>query len=152
MICRELRPRIADDKSYEGRYLRAYGFWKVKNMNSFSTIFEYLYRDSSNYKVWGELRLSGSASSNDEAKIRSCLESEELFVAEQVGIPVLYKELWLLSNGPTSDDHAYHEFVALRPATSAEDLSVPLGGSLSQLLEIFEKAKSHWNCALSANV
>ena len=120
-------------------------------MKSASTMFEYLYRDSSNYKVWGMLRLTGTATPDDEAKLRACLESEELFVAEQVGIPVLYDELWSLSNGPTSDDHAYHEFVALRPSTVDENLSIPIGGSLSRLLDAFQKAQQSWNCSLSAN-
>ena len=120
-------------------------------MQSAFTIFEYLYRDSSNYKVWGMLRLTGSASPDDEAELRACLESEELFVAEQVGIPVLYRELWSLSNGPTSGDHAFHEFVALRPSTDDEDLSVPISSSLSELLENFQKVQQSWNCSLSPN-
>jgi hypothetical protein len=70
---------------------RSYG--KVENMNGTFTIFEYLYRDSSNYKVWGKLRLTGTTSPDDETALRDCLESEELFIAEQVEIPVLYREL-----------------------------------------------------------
>jgi hypothetical protein len=124
---------------------------EFKYMKSAYTIFEYLYRDSSNYKVWGTLRLGGTISPDDESVLRDCLESEELFVAEQVGIPVLYKELWSFSNGPTSDDHAYHEFVALRPSTAEEDLSLPIGGSLIELLGVFRKNKGSWCCSLSPN-
>jgi len=115
------------------------------------TIFEYLYRDSANYKVWGKLRLSGTASPEDEQILRACLESEELFIAEQVSIPVLYRELWSLSNGPTRDDHAYHEFVTLRPSTAEEDSSVRIWGSLSKLMASFQNIRQRWHCALSPN-
>lgn len=115
------------------------------------TIFEYVYRDSGNYKVWGMLRLAGIASLEDELVLRACLEGEELFIAEQVGIPVLYRELWSLSNGPTRDDHAYHEFVALRPSTAEEDSSVPLWGSLSELVKSFQGIQQRWCCSLSPN-
>lgn len=142
-------PCIAHCDEIFGKTLRVEG--KDKNMKRAFTIFEYLYRDSSNYKVWGKLRLVGIASPKIEADLRACLESEELFVAEQVGVPVLYGELWSLSNGPTSDDHAYHEFVLLRPSTADEDLSIPISGSLSILLETFQKAQQCWNCSLSAN-
>jgi hypothetical protein len=121
-------------------------------MNGAFTIFEYLYRDSSNYKVWGKLRLTGTTSPDDETALRDCLESEELFIAEQVEIPVLYRELWSLSGGPTSDDHAYHEFVALRPPTEDEDLSLPIIGSFSNFLDAFQKIQHRWRCSLSHNV
>jgi hypothetical protein len=120
-------------------------------MKSTNTIFEYLYRDSGNYKVWGMLRLAGTTSPEDESVLRACLVGEELFIAEQVDIPVLYRELWSLSNGPTRDDHAYHEFVALRPSTVDEDSSVPIAGSLSKLLESFQNIQQRWCCSLSPN-
>jgi hypothetical protein len=118
--------------------------------NSFS-IFEYLYRDSGNFKVWGALLLSGSSSDEDEAILRSYLEAGELFVAEQVGIPVLYLDLWALSNGRTHEDHAYHEFVALRPATLDDDLSGHVTNSVLNLLAVFRRNMGRWNCSLSPN-
>ena len=115
------------------------------------SIFEYLYRDSGNFKVWGALLLSGSSSREDEATLRNCLESEEFFVAEQVGIPVLYRELWALSGGPTSADHAFHEFIALRPTTIDDDLSQSITCSVSHLLDRFRRNAGKWNCSLSLN-
>ncbi len=38
-------------------------------------VFEYLYRDASNYKAWGGLLLSGIPSQSDVAAFRACLES-----------------------------------------------------------------------------
>lgn len=113
-------------------------------------VFEYLYRDASNYKAWGEVLLSGIPSQNDMMALRSSLESGEYFVAEQVGIPAVYKELWNLSGGRTSDDHALHEFVALRIATEDERKSLPLFGKLSSLIKTFQ-AVSKWDYSLSPN-
>ena len=113
-------------------------------------VFEYLYRDASNYKAWGEILLSGIPSQSDVAALRACLESEVYFVAEQVGIPAVYTELWDLSCGQTSEDHALHEFVALRAASEDERKSLPLFGELSSLLITFQ-AVTKWNYSLSPN-
>ncbi len=113
-------------------------------------VFEYLYRDASNYKALGNLLLSGIPSHRDEAAVRACLEAEVYFVAEQVGIPAVYKELWDLSGGRTSDDHALHEFVALRSATMHESEALTLFGDLSSLLKRFE-AVIKWDYSLSPN-
>lgn len=113
-------------------------------------VFEYLYRDASNYKAWGKLLLSGIPSHSDVSALRACLESETYFVAEQVGIPAVYKELWELSGGRTSDDHALHEFVVLRVATVSESEDLPLFGDLSNLLKRFE-AVIKWDYSLSPN-
>lgn len=113
-------------------------------------VFEYLYRDGSNYKAWGEILLSGTPSQNDIEALRACLESGENFVAEQVGIPPVYKELWDLSGGPGRDDHALHEFVTLRAASEHERKSLPLFGELSNLLKTFQ-AVTKWDYSLSPN-
>jgi hypothetical protein len=113
-------------------------------------VFEYLYRDASNYKAWGEILLSGIPSQDDMAAMRARLESGEYFVAEQVGIPTLYKELWDLSGGPTEDDHALHEFVALRVASEGERQSLPLFGELAGVLKSFQSV-AKWDYSLSPN-
>ena len=113
-------------------------------------VFEYLYRDVSNYKAWGGLLLSGVPSQSDIAALRARLESDVYFVAEQVGIPAVHKELWDLSGGRTSDDHALHEFVALRVATMNERKTFPLFGELSRLLKTFQSV-SRWDYSLSPN-
>ena len=113
-------------------------------------IFEYMYRDAANYKAWGGLLLSGAPSQEAILALRACLESGEYFVAEQVGIPPLYEELWELSDGPTEDDHALHEFAALRATTEDEIKSLPLFGELASLLKTFQSV-SKWNYSLSPN-
>lgn len=113
-------------------------------------VFEYLYRDAANYKVLGALLLSGISSQEDISALRACMESGEYFVAEQVGIPPLYEELWALSDGPTEDDHALHEFVELRCAKQEEIESLPVFGELTKLLKAFQ-AVSRWDYSLSPN-
>lgn len=113
-------------------------------------VFDYMYRDGSNYKAWGSLLLSGEPTQEDVTALKECLESGEYFVAEQVGIPPVYKELWDLSGGPTDDDHALHEFVELRAATDEERKSMPLFGELSHLLKTFQ-AVTKWDYSLSPN-
>ncbi|MDX9951300.1 MAG: hypothetical protein RBS75_04320 [Methylophilaceae bacterium] len=113
-------------------------------------IFEYLYRDASNYKVGDTLLLTGHLSEADEAKIKACLDAGIYFVAEQVGIPPLYEPLWALSDGPTDDDHAFHEFIALRHATKKERNSLPIFSDLQTLIKTFQSVSS-WDCFLSPN-
>ena len=119
-------------------------------MNENYCVLEYLYRDAANYKAWGSLLLSGFPSQENIAALRACMESGEYFVAEQVGIPPLYDELWKLSDGPTSDDHALHEFVALRAPSEDEINSLPLFGKLQSLLTVFQ-AVTKWDYSLSSN-
>lgn len=112
-----------------------------------NSVFEYLYRDASNYKAFGVLLLEGKASKPHRAKIVEVLDGGEFFVAEQVGVPTLYQELWKFSNGPTEDDHVWHTFVRLRAATNG-DLQEVVWGTLDELVEKFSAVKK-WNLSLS---
>ena len=85
-------------------------------------VFEYLYRDADNFKAWGALLLKGVLTDTQVAEMRSKFESEEFFIAEQIGVPPLYEELWAYSGGLTQSDHPWHEFFAVRPA-EANDLA-----------------------------
>lgn len=78
------------------------------------TVFEYLYRDADNFKAFGSVLLKGRLSDDDRDAIRSRLESGEFFIAEQVGVPALYEQLYQWSAGPTESDHCWHEFVGFR--------------------------------------
>ena len=84
------------------------------------SVFEYCYRDASNYKVYGQLLLKGPVSIADIQNLRTHFESGEFFIAEQLGISALYGELWALSSGPTEEDHVWHTFHTLRPARTEE--------------------------------
>lgn len=114
------------------------------------TVFEYIYRDAGNWKTAGALLLTG-APGDAEATIRSSLEWADQFVAEQVGVPSLCPQHFeATGDGPSDLDHAYHEFIGLREATS-DDLMQPLAGSVSDLVERMRAAAGRWDVTLSAN-
>lgn len=110
-------------------------------------VFEYLYRDASNYKAWGTLALRGTPTKSDLEVLAAHFESGKFFIAEQLGIPPLYAELWQFSNGPSIDDHVWHTFYALRPATE-EDIKEPVFGTVKSLISKINTV-TDWNQQLS---
>ena len=76
--------------------------------------FEYRYRDAGNFKAYGRVVLDRAIDPSEEDLVRSCLESNEFFIAEQVGVPALYEQLYQWSNGRTQSDHCWHEFIEFR--------------------------------------
>lgn len=110
-------------------------------------IFEYFYRDAANYKVWGTLTLRGTATKSDLEVLATNFESGEFFIAEQLGIPPLYAALWEFSNGPSMDDHVWHTFYALRPATE-EDIKEPVFDTVKNFISKISAIKD-WNQELS---
>lgn len=72
--------------------------------------FNYLYRDGSNYKSWGEVIFSNPENlivSKIETKLLDAFLEDEQFIASQISIP----EKFLFINGKfTKYDHCYHEF------------------------------------------
>ena len=119
-------------------------------MTKFS-VFSYLYRDASNYKAYGRLLLKGTATAADVESLRQHFESGEFFIAEQLGIPALYAELWAFSSGPISDDHVWHTFERLKLAT-ADDLTLPIFDTVKNLTKKIksvvawnEKLSPHWD-------
>lgn len=77
---------------------------------------EYLYRDAANYKSWGDVVFRNE---NDldilkiEERIRAALIDREFFVAEKVGVPVLYFE-----SRDDELDHQWHEYSAVTPSNT----------------------------------
>lgn len=110
-------------------------------------IFDYMYCDASNYKAFGALLLTGGVTEEDRKRFMSKLAGREFFIAEQVGVPALYEELWEFSDGPTEDDHVWHTFNQFRPPIE-EEAELPVWGSVSDLFERFERIDS-WNEASS---
>ena len=119
-------------------------------MEGQSTVFEYMYRDAGNFKTVGRLLLSGR-DANAEAAIRACLEWSSQFVAEQVGVPALCQQHWdSVGEDPSELDHAYHEFVRLRPAKKT-DMTLREWGSLTAMVKGMQAAAGKWDVALSPN-
>lgn len=114
-----------------------------------SSMFDYLYRDASNYKSCSSLLLEGRGTETELEQLRAQLNCVEFFIAEQVGIPPLYAELWKFSDGPTEDDHVWHTFHELRQAEE-EGITGEPWGSVSELITRF-KSVNKWNEQLSPN-
>ena len=110
-------------------------------------LFDYMYRDASNYKACGALLLTGGVTEEGHKRLVSKLEGGEFFIAEQIGIPALYEELWVFSDRPTEDDHVWHTCNLFR-APIEEEANLPVWGSVSELIKRFEKI-SAWNEELS---
>lgn len=115
-------------------------------------VFEYMYRDAGNWKTHGALLLSGDAE-DGRAVLRECLEWGDLFVAEQVRVPSLCEQHFIDcgEGGPSDLDHAYHEFVDLRPATGKDLESLTVSGPLDELLGRMRIAAGRWAVSLSPN-
>lgn len=110
-------------------------------------IFEYLYRDASNYKAWGSLVLRGGFKSSDLDILKSKFEAGIYFIAEQLQIPPLYVELWRYSDGPTVDDHVWHEFSLVRLANE-EDVILPVFSTVRAFIDNIGLI-NNWNPKLS---
>lgn len=89
----------------------------------------------------------GTAS--EQQSLRSHFPGDGLFIAEQLNVPALYKELYQWSGGPTSSDHCWHEFSDVKVV---EDSEVPVDahrwGSAEDFLERLAAITS-WDEGLS---
>lgn len=106
------------------------------------TLFEYLYRDAGNFKAYGAVVLTGRIGETDREVILERLDSGEFFIAEQVGVPPLYKDLYRWSHGPTQSDHCWHEFVGFRE-TNARPERCACGSTAAHLVRQFASV-SDW--------
>lgn len=116
---------------------------------STACIFEYLYRDAGNWKTYERLLLAGTYAPALRDELLSLLDGDQIFVAEQVGIPPLHDKHHAVYGCGCGFDHAFHEFVDLRPATEEEALAESPAGTVAGLLVAFHAANRRWNCSLS---
>jgi len=114
-------------------------------------VFSYQYRDAANWKTFGELLLTGEASEAEIATMRSHFEGGDLFVAEQIGIPSLCEQHFIDYDGPSDLDHAFHEFIELRPAKPQDIETMPIHTKLSELLARIAETRGQWDVRLSPN-
>ena len=103
--------------------------------NANFSVFEYLYRYAGNWKTWGQLLLKGVPSANAISSLSESFESGTFFIAEQLGIPSLFEQFWTQYGGPTQDDHPWHEFAGMRPATQEEVSRGAIWGTTESLIE-----------------
>lgn len=116
------------------------------------SVFEYLYRDAGNFKAYGAVLLEGVLSTAEVGSLRSHFESGEYFIAEQIGVPTLYQQLWDECGCEPSDemDHVWHEFDTIRPATPEDMASMPRWGGAADLKNQIVGIQQ-WDESLSGN-
>jgi hypothetical protein len=110
------------------------------------TAFDYMYRDAGNFKAFGSVILDGRLEPEERRLIQERLSSGEFFIAEQVGMPSLYRELYKWSGGPTKDDHCWHEFVEFREMSEPPEQSAAM--SARELVKRFASIED-WDEGLS---
>lgn len=106
-------------------------------------VFDYMYRDGSNYKAYGSILVELPANYENHLRLLANLDPDRRFIPEYVGIPPLLYKLCRYG-GPTADDHQLHEFIELRRASPEEITSMERWGSLSELLASLERERHRW--------
>lgn len=103
-------------------------------------VFNYLYRDASNYKSWGAVLLEDDVSDFDREELKR-LWTGKNFVARQLGVRDLRADMWKWSGGlPNEDDHEWHEVWDVSAATIEDVKELPSAGQLSVFLKRLERA------------
>ncbi|MGE0773567.1 MAG: hypothetical protein AB7G25_04715 [Sphingomonadaceae bacterium] len=111
--------------------------------------FEYLYRDASNYKIFGSVVLRGRCGQDLEGVLRARFQDGVYFIPEQIKIPPLQNKIEKYNeNFPTEDDHVWHEFSGLRvlsvEGVSEDEYSVEVDDLIAalDLVEKWEESSS----------
>jgi len=111
------------------------------------TAFDYMYRDAGNFKAFGTIVLKGYLSTGDQEIVCTSLDGGEFFVAEQVGVPALYDDLYKWSAGPTVSDHCWHTFIGFRELNSAPEKGVVVFDAAAFISRF--KSVTEWDGSLS---
>ena len=111
------------------------------------TAFDYMYRDAGNFKAFGTVILEGALSPADREMLRDRLEEGEYFIAEQIGVPSLYEQLYRWSDGATSSDHCWHEFVGFRDLESRPGEHPPIAEARAFITQF--ASVGEWDASLS---
>lgn len=116
------------------------------------TVFEYLYRDADNYKAYGEVAFEGVADDAQWEAALQTLDEGTYFVAEQIGLPALYAQLYRWSGNVATDaDHCWHEFVSLsHVGDRALSAKITRIATAAEFVDRLRKIES-WNIFLSPN-
>lgn len=100
--------------------------------------FNYLYRDASNYKLWGEVIFTNSdglALDYINKRLKQAFDFKTYFIADQINIEEVFFE------DITDDDHCYHEFYSVD--ITEEDGTDPLNRTITSFLKQVELESLH---------
>ena len=100
-----------------------------------NTLFDYIYRDGSNYKQHGSYVAEGTLTEKETEELWKCLSDGEYFIPEQVGIPAVRFE------DANEDDHCWHELQDVtRTGRKADGKK-----SVHEILDAFRSARGNWD-------
>jgi hypothetical protein len=111
------------------------------------TAFDYMYRDAGNFKAFGTVILDKELSQADRQMISERLDAGDNFIAEQIGVPPLYEQLYRWSDGATQCDHCWHEFIGFRDLARAPDEHLDVFDATAFISQF--KSISEWDGSLS---
>lgn len=106
-----------------------------------NSLFNYLYRDASNYKQYGLVYCRGVPTPAELEQLKATLHEGDAFVAEAVGIPS--RRFDVDGDYPANeDDHGWHEFCSVTPYENTVDDDAP---TIQALIKRFVQAnKKGW--------
>ena len=100
-----------------------------------NTIFNYLYRDSSNYKTFNRIILTGEMSPEDFSRIQRSCDCGEYFIPAQVGLDALRN--W---DYDPEVDHPWFEIMGYEPT---QDPATSM--TVQDLVSAFERCAGKWD-------
>jgi hypothetical protein len=112
-------------------------------------VFDYMYRDGSNYKQGGEVVFSNPDKltvEEIEGRIKAAIDEETYFIAHQIGVPeVFFDDLG-------EDDHSWHEFCGVRETRSRKNMDKKKR-TIKELVEQMEQVEkwNEWNLSPAEN-
>lgn len=105
-----------------------------------NTVFEYMYRDASNYKAFGSVVVKGKLTFKQlEPYLASESEGTE-FIPSQVGMKDLQSQL---NSYPSEDDHVWHNICSetFEPTKAKPTLGI----TADELVSRFRKINKQWD-------
>lgn len=115
------------------------------------TQFHYLYRDAGNFKVFGSVILKGKLNEVERSTVFDAMDEDGRFVAEQIGLPVLYESLHQYTDGPSDVDVCTHEFSHFEEIwTESSRIDGYIWGEVTDFADRFERVQE-WRLEMSPN-
>lgn len=112
------------------------------------SMFEYLYRDASNFKQFCGILVTGTATQQEISAIESTLFEGMHFIPEMVGLASLQHRFSDISIVPAIDDHEWHEVCGFEIATDEDIQQNDIVCSITELVGAFCAVRK-WDPAFS---
>ena len=107
-----------------------------------NTRIEYMYRDASNYKAYGEAVLRGTISESEKGAIGKALYDGEFFIPEAVGLDSL---VGILGEPDEEQDHPFH---TIEGFSETEDSPTDLAPSAEEFVRaMLNMTRERWDDA-----